>query len=278
MQWRSLSHYLAPSQNAGSPLVLYIKCVSRSVIFWLFHWHWGWDLSALLLPTLWSHHYLLSSSLQWVSFSNRRFTDATVGVLESIKSHGFQSDTVTSLLKTNMFAIYHRSWSVQLSSVSQSCLTLCKPIDCSTPGLPVHHQLPELAQIHVHRVGDAIRPSYPLSSPSPAFTLSQHQGLFQWVSSSHQVARILEFQLQHQSFQWIFRTDFLQDWLAYILCKWKITATCRIGWYALQGGIYATPYNSEEGDVSEWWEWKRKKNGSEWGFMFMNPPGNCYMT
>ena len=82
--------------------------------------------------------------------------------------------------------------------------------DCSTPGFPVHHQLLELAQTHVHRGGDAIQPSHPLSSPSPpAFNLSQHQGLFQWVSSLHQVAKVLEFQLQHQSFQWIFRTDFL---------------------------------------------------------------------
>ena len=94
--------------------------------------------------------------------------------------------------------------------VTQLYKTLCDPMDCSTPGFPVHHQLPELAQTHVHQVGDAIQPSYPLSSPSPpAFNLSQHQGLFQWLSSSRQVAKVLEFQLQHQSFQWIFRTDFL---------------------------------------------------------------------
>ena len=75
---------------------------------------------------------------------------------------------------------------------------------------PIHHQLPEFTQTHVHWVGDAIQPSHPLSSPSPpAFNQSQHQGLFKWVSSSHQVAKVLEFQLQHQSFQWIFRTDFL---------------------------------------------------------------------
>ena len=85
-------------------------------------------------------------------------------------------------------------------------------MDCSTPGLPVHHQLPELAQTHVNWVGDAIQPSHPLSAPSPhAFNLSQHQSLFQWVSSSHQVARVLEFQLQHQSFQWIFGVDFLPE-------------------------------------------------------------------
>ena len=91
--------------------------------------------------------------------------------------------------------------SVQFSSVAQSCLTLCDPMNCSTPGLPVHHQLLESTQTHVHWVGDAIQPSHLLSSPSPpALSLSQHQGLFKWVSSSHQVARILEFQLQHQFF------------------------------------------------------------------------------
>ena len=98
----------------------------------------------------------------------------------------------------------------QFSSVAQSCLTLCDPMDCSTPGFLVHHHLPEFTQSHVHWVGDDIQPSHPLSSPSPpAFNLSQHQGLFQWVSCLHQVAKVLELQPQHQSFQWIFRTDFL---------------------------------------------------------------------
>ena len=85
---------------------------------------------------------------------------------------------------------------VQFSSVAQLCPTLCNPMDCSMPGLPVHHQLPESTQTHDHWVGDAIQPSHPLSSPSPpALTLSQHQGLFQLVSSLHQVAKVLEFQL-----------------------------------------------------------------------------------
>ena len=97
----------------------------------------------------------------------------------------------------------------QFSSVAQSCLTLCNPMDCSTPGFPVHHQFLEFAQTHVHWVCDAIQPSYPLSSPSPALSLSQHQGLFQWVNSSQEVAKVLAFQFQHQSFKWIFRTDFL---------------------------------------------------------------------
>ena len=90
------------------------------------------------------------------------------------------------------------------SSVSQSCPTLCDPMNCSTPGLTVHHQLPEFTQTHVHWVGDAIQISHPLLFPSlPAFNLSQHQGLFKWVSSLHQVAKVLEFQLQHLSFHWI---------------------------------------------------------------------------
>ena len=98
-------------------------------------------------------------------------------------------------------------------SVQFSCSVVSnslRPMNRSTPGLPVHHQLPKSTQTHVHWVGDVIQPSHPLSSPSPpAFNLSQYQGLFKWVSSLHQVAKILEFQLQHQSFQWIPRTDFL---------------------------------------------------------------------
>ena len=84
--------------------------------------------------------------------------------------------------------------SVQFSSVTQLCPTLCDPMNCSTPGLPVHHQLLESTQTHVHWVGDAIQPSHPLSSPSPpALNLSQHQGLFQWVNSSHQVRKYCSF-------------------------------------------------------------------------------------
>ena len=90
---------------------------------------------------------------------------------------------------------------------TQSCLTLCDPMNCS---MPVHHQLPESTQTHVHWVSDAIRPSQSPSSPSPpALNLSQHQGLFKWVSSLHPVAKVLEFLLKHQSFQWTPRTDLL---------------------------------------------------------------------
>ena len=102
----------------------------------------------------------------------------------------------------------------QFSSVTQSCPTLCNPMNHSTPGLPVHYQLPESTQTQVHRVGDAIQPSHPLSSPSPpALNLSQHQGLFQWVSSLHLVAKVLEFQLQHHSLQRNPRADLLQNGL-----------------------------------------------------------------
>ena len=115
--------------------------------------------------------------------------------------HGL--DPLTSYSKLTPFAI-------QFSSVTESCPPLCDPMHCSTPGFPVHHQIPELTQTHVHRVGDAIRPSHPLPSPSPAaLNLSQYHGFFKWVSSSHQVAKVLEFQLQYLSFQWTLRTDLL---------------------------------------------------------------------
>ena len=108
----------------------------------------------------------------------------------------------------------------QFSSVAQACLTLCNPMNCSIPGLPVHHHLPEFTQTHIHPVHDANQPSHPLSCPSPpAFNLSQHQGLFQWVSSLHQVAKVLEFQLQHQSFQWTPRTDLFSDGLVGSSCS-----------------------------------------------------------
>ena len=111
---------------------------------------------------------------------------------------------------------------IQFSSVTQSCPTLCDTMDCSTPGFLVHNQLLELVQTYVNRVSDAIQPSHPLSSPSsPTFNLSQHPGLFKWVSSSHQVAKVLEFQLQHQSFQWIFMTDFLLGWTGWISLQSK---------------------------------------------------------
>ena len=113
------------------------------------------------------------------------------------------------MLHKHIFLVIH------FSSITQSCPTVSDHMDCSTPGLPVHHQLPEHAQTQVPWVGDAVQPSHPLSSPSlPAFSLSQHQGLFQRVRSLHQMAKVLELQLLHQSFQGTFRTDFFRtDWV-----------------------------------------------------------------
>ena len=106
------------------------------------------------------------------------------------------------------------------SSVTQLCLALSNPMDYSTPGFLIHHQPPQLAQTYAHWVGNAIQSSHPLSSPfPPVFNLSQHQGLFQGVRSSHQVAKVLELQLQYQPFQWILRTDFLWDWLIWSPCS-----------------------------------------------------------
>ena len=121
--------------------------------------------------------------LKWIKLSNIQFGK---GVLVCLGC--FNKNTV--------------DWrAYQFSSVAQSSPTLCDPMDCSMPGLPVHHQLLKFTQTHIHRVSDAIQPSHPLSSPSPpALSFSQHQGLFQWVSSSHQVPRVLELPLQHQSF------------------------------------------------------------------------------
>ena len=115
---------------------------------------------------------------------------------------------------------FHTQSSVQLSSVTQLCPTLCNPMNHSTPGLPVYHQPPEFTQTHVHRVSDAIQPSHPLSSPfPPAPNPSQHQSLFQWVNSSHEVAKVLEFQLYHHSFQSNPRADLLQNGLAGSPCS-----------------------------------------------------------
>ena len=112
------------------------------------------------------------------------------------------------------------SWGSQFSSVTQSCLTLRDSMNRSTPGLPVQHQLPEFTQTHVHRVSDAIQPSHPLLSPSPsAPNPSQHQGLFQWVKSSHEVAKVLEFQLQHHSLQRNPRADLLPNGLVGSPCS-----------------------------------------------------------
>ena len=132
-----------------------------------------------------------------------------------ITLHSPTSYTLLNLFLQNCLPLLQMNptevlFSFCFSLVAQSCTALCNPMDYSMPGFPVLHCLPEFAQTHVHWVGDAIQSSHPLSSPSlPTFNHSQHQGLFKWVSSSHQVAKVLEFQLQHQSFQWTPRTDLL---------------------------------------------------------------------
>ena len=129
----------------------------------------------------------------------------------------FKSLVIRKMQKQNHHFI-PTSISRSVSSVAQLCPTLCDPwkiLGCRTPGLPVHHQLPEFTQTPVHWVGDAIQTSHPLSSPfPPVFNLSQHQGLFQWVSSLHQVAKVWIIQLQHQSFRYI------QNWFPFGLTGW----------------------------------------------------------
>ena len=117
-------------------------------------------------------------------------------------------------------ALYQLHVSVQFSSVAQSCPTLFDPMNRSTPGLLVHHHCLEFTQTHVHQVSDAIQPSHPLSSPfPPAPNPSQHQSLFQWVNSSHEVAKVLEFQLQYHSLQRNPRADLLQNGLVGSPCS-----------------------------------------------------------
>ena len=144
----------------------------------------------------------------------RREPDLRNHILEdsTVSIHWFSNGLLVLLLKSKNHRprdfLFMKAY--QFSSITQLYPTLCDPVDCSTPGFSVHHQLLDPTQTHVHPVSNAIQPSPPLSSPSrPAFSLSQHQGLFQWVTSSHQVTKVLEFQLQHQSIQWIFRIDFL---------------------------------------------------------------------
>ena len=129
----------------------------------------------------------------------------------------------------------------QFSSVAQSCPTFCDPMNRSTPGLPVHHHFPEFTQTHVHRVRDAIQPSHPRSSLSPtALNPSQHQSPFQWVNSLREVAKVLEFQLQHHSLQRNSRVDLLQNGLYLPLIKMRIPLRTFISlyWYLIKQLFY----------------------------------------
>ena len=144
-----------------------------------------------------SWHFATSWTVAHLWFSRQKYWNGlplpTPGIFQTLGSNL----SLLCLLHWQMDSLPLRHLSsVQFSSLAQSCPTLCDPMDCSMLGVPVCHQLPEFTQSHVHWVGDAIQPSHPLSSSSPpAFNLSQHQGLFKWDSSSHQVAKVLEFQL-----------------------------------------------------------------------------------
>ena len=128
--------------------------------------------------------------------------------------HLFMCLLASSMSLENVYSLPILKWDCLFLLLS--CMSSVQSLSLSatsTPDFPVHHHLPELAQTHVHWVSDTIQPSHPLWSPSSAFNPSQHRCLFQWVSSLHQVTKVLELQLQHQSFQWIFRTSFRMDWL-----------------------------------------------------------------
>ena len=132
-------------------------------------------------------------------------------------------DSIKRLLPNLCYPIldfYLHQFIQSFSSVAESCPTLCDPMNCSMAGLPVHHQLLEFTQTHVHPVSDAIQPSHPPSFPFPPVpNPSPHQSLFQWVNSSHEVAKVLEFQLQHHSFQRTPRADLLQNGLVESPCS-----------------------------------------------------------
>ena len=140
-------------------------------------WVWSLGREDPLKKEMATHSSILAWRIPWME---------EPGGLQSVGSQRVRHEWATSLSLSCL----------QFSSVAQSCPTLCDPKNCSTPGLPVHHQLLEFTQTHVHQVSDAIQPSHPLSSPSPpAPNPSQHQSLFQWVKSSHEVAKVMEFQL-----------------------------------------------------------------------------------
>ena len=170
----------------------------RKSVIWLLLFVAVQSLSRVLLfvtPWIAAHQACLSFTITFPG----KLTSCPAAPLPEQKENSYCCSWLIWLPFSNLF-----------TSVAQSCLSLRDPMDGSMPGFPVPHKLPELAQTQVHWVHDAMQPSHPLSSHSPpAFNLSQHQGLSQWISSSHQVAKVLEFQLQHQSFKWIFRTPFL---------------------------------------------------------------------
>ena len=179
-------------------------------------------------PWLWSHFLGTFSSAhcsvleKWTGLEGGQCYQSFISMLLSLETSAlwpgfcaqFGYAVITDLQWEihiwSLSGFWHRTSQIICCPVTKSCATLCDPMNCSMPGFPVLHYLPGLAKTHVHWVGDSIQTSYPLLLSSlPALNLSQHQGLFPWVGSLHQVAEVLELQLQHQSFQWIPRTDFL---------------------------------------------------------------------
>ena len=159
---------------------------------------WASKADTVAFLSLLHHHWKIYD----FSFQVRYFPRPDKALNNIVSNSGVLQDRAILVTEVSKSLRREVIWREILSccSVTQLCLTLCNPVDCSTPGFPVLHHLLKLAQTHVHWVSDAIQPSHPLSSPSPAFNLSQHQGLLQWVDSSHQVTKALELQLQHQSF------------------------------------------------------------------------------
>ena len=144
----------------------------------------------------------------------------------------------------------------QFSLVTQSCRTLCDPMNCTMPGLPVHHHLPEFTQTHIHRVSNAIQPSHPLSSPSPPVPHpSQHQSLLQWISSSHEVAKVREFQLQHHSLQRNPRAD-LQNGLVGSPCSPRDSqeSSPKAQFQSLNSSVFSFPYSPTITPIHDYWK------------------------
>ena len=195
-------------KGPGFFFVLFAPCGMWDLSFLTKDWTWGsldWELSL----THWT-----AREVPGLVILHRRQRQYEVGKRSILGAW--------DCFERNFISNYSRSVLIEFScccSVTQSCLTLCNPMDCSMPGFSVLYYLPEFAQTHVHWVSDAIQPSHPLFPTSPlALNLSQHQGLFQWVSSSHRVAKVL--QLQHQSFQWIFRLiSYRIDWFGLLAVR-----------------------------------------------------------
>ena len=228
--WASFHSFLIICQYSieKSPPRSYIHLLIGLFVFWYLAPWAVWIFWRLILCHL--HHFRILSPILWVFFclvydylccAEAKFNWIPLAYFcfyfhySKVSEKTYCCDLCQRVLclcfpLRVLWGLFLYFSSVQFCSVAQSCLTLCDPMNPSTPGLPVHPQLPEFTQTHVHRVHDAIQPSHPLSSPSPpAPNPSQHQSLIQWINSSHEVAKVLEFQLQHHSFQRNPRADLL---------------------------------------------------------------------